>query len=159
KIEGFFRERGAPVFHEVSPLAEPAVFALLNERGYQPFEFTSVLFRPVQGGIPRQQARNDKVQVRQIGEGDRDLWARVAAQGWAESNAAALIQELGQVSSRTPGMVLFLAELEGRPIATGALSLRDGVALLAGASTIPEGRRQGAQLALLEGRLRHAAGH
>jgi GNAT superfamily N-acetyltransferase len=31
------------------------------------------------------------------------------------------------------------------------------VALLAGASTIPAARRQGAQLALLEARLRHAA--
>jgi hypothetical protein len=35
-------------------------------------------------------------------------------------------------------------------------SLLTGVALLAGASTIPEGRRQGAQLALLESRLRYA---
>ncbi len=33
----------------------------------------------------------------------------------------------------------------------------DGVALLAGASTIPDARRQGAQLALLEARLRYAA--
>jgi len=31
--------------------------------------------------------------------------------------------------------------------------------LLAGASTVPEGRRQGAQLALLDARLRHAAAH
>ena len=33
----------------------------------------------------------------------------------------------------------------------------NGVALLAGASTVPEGRRQGAQLALLDTRLRFAA--
>src|SRR6476660_4587436 len=41
-LEAFFRDRGAPVFHEVSPLADPATLALLTERGYQPFEFTSV---------------------------------------------------------------------------------------------------------------------
>jgi hypothetical protein len=34
--------------------------------------------------------------------------------------------------------------------------IHNGVALLAGASTIPEGRKQGAQLALLESRLRYA---
>jgi len=50
-----------------------------------------------------------------------------------------------------------LAELDGQPIATGGLSINDGVALLAGASTVPESRKQGAQLALLESRLRHAA--
>ena len=52
----------------------------------------------------------------------------------------------------------FLAELDGQPIAAAALFLSEGVALLAGACTIPEARRQGAQLALLEARLRHAAG-
>jgi hypothetical protein len=50
-----------------------------------------------------------------------------------------------------------LAELDGRAIATGGLYIRDGVALLAGASTIPDARHQGAQLALLEHRLRFAA--
>ena len=44
-------------------------------------------------------------------------------------------------------------------IAVGAMHLRDGVAHLAGASTIPEGRRRGAQLALLEHRLQYAAAH
>ena len=51
----------------------------------------------------------------------------------------------------------FIAELEGQAVAAAAVSLHDGVALLAGASTIPTARRQGAQLALLETRLRYAA--
>ena len=38
----------------------------------------------------------------------------------------------------------------------GADARRRGVALLAGASTVPEGRRQGAQRALLEARLQTA---
>jgi hypothetical protein len=51
----------------------------------------------------------------------------------------------------------FIAELNGNAIATGALTIAGDVALLAGASTIPSARRQGAQLALLEHRLRYAA--
>jgi hypothetical protein len=47
RLEGFFEERGAPVYHEVSPLADPQTFTLLNGRGYEPFEFTSVMFRPL----------------------------------------------------------------------------------------------------------------
>lgn len=42
-------------------------------------------------------------------------------------------------------------------IATGALAIRDGVALFAGASTVPEFRRRGAQKALLESRFVYAA--
>ena len=45
----------------------------------------------------------------------------------------------------------------GQPIATGTVCLGEGVALLAGACTVPEARKQGAQLALLEARLRAAA--
>lgn len=46
----------------------------------------------------------------------------------------------------------FIAELDGKPIATGMLFICDGVAQLGGASTILEGRRLGAQNALLEAR-------
>jgi hypothetical protein len=47
RLEAFFHERGAETHHEVSPLADPALVPLLNERGYQPFEFTSVMYRPI----------------------------------------------------------------------------------------------------------------
>ena len=50
----------------------------------------------------------------------------------------------------------FIAELDGKPGAAGALCLHDGVALFAGASTIPEMRRRGLQAALLEARKRYA---
>jgi hypothetical protein len=63
---------------------------------------------------------------------------------------------LGEITAKRSDGVCFLAELNGQAIATGVLLLHDGVALLGGASTIPEGRRQGAQLALLESRLRYA---
>src|SRR5262245_46106919 len=50
-LEEFFHGRGAPVHHEVSPLAEASLLALLNERGYRPLEFTSVLYRPIRPGL------------------------------------------------------------------------------------------------------------
>jgi hypothetical protein len=42
---------------------------------------------------------------------------------------------------------------------TGAVAIHDGVALLAGASTIPSARKRGVQAALLQARLAHAAAH
>jgi hypothetical protein len=50
KLESFFLERGAPVFHEVSPLAGHSLAALLSDRGYQPAEFTSVMYRQIRSG-------------------------------------------------------------------------------------------------------------
>jgi hypothetical protein len=54
---------------------------------------------------------------------------------------------------------LFLADIDGRPVAAGALNVADGVALLAGASTVPDARHRGAQLALLPARLAYASRH
>jgi GNAT superfamily N-acetyltransferase len=157
RIEGFFRERGAPVFHEVSPLADLTLLALLNDRGYQPVEFTSVMFRPIRPGARFAELRNESISVRMVRGDENELWARTAAKGWSEfTEVADFMLELAQVSAKSNALS-FLAELDGQPIATGALSIYEGVALLAGASTVPEGRKQGAQLALLDSRLRYAA--
>ena len=180
RLEAFFHERGAETHHEVSPLADPALVPLLNERGYQPFEFTSVMYRPIADQAGRQACTtsatdseragtasttdSDVMQafrpaVRQVGDDDRDhgLYARVAAEGWRDLGYADFMLEIGRVSANTDGLHLFVAESEGTAIAAGAVHLRDGVAHLAGASTVPEGRRRGAQLALLEHRLQFAA--
>jgi GNAT superfamily N-acetyltransferase len=158
KLEDFFQRRGAHVHHEISPLAEASLLTLLNERGYQPIELTSVMYRPIERGVQLASPSNEKVRSRLIRDGEEDLWARTAAKGWSELvEFADIILELSSITSKRAGGCSFLAELDGRPIATGAMFMHDGVALLAGASTIPEGRRQGAQLALLESRLRYAA--
>jgi GNAT superfamily N-acetyltransferase len=158
KIEEFYHQRGAPVFHEVSPLADPGLLTLLNERGYRPIELTSVLYRPIDRDLSLSVSRNERIVVRPVREGEQDLWARITAEGWSElPELTDFLLEIGQISSQRAGGTSFFAELDGRPIATGALSIVQGVAHLAGACTIPEGRRQGAQLALLENRLRYAA--
>jgi hypothetical protein len=160
EIENFFRTRGAPVFHEVSPLADASLLSLLNERGYQPIEFTSVMFRPISpDGDDLPAPRNDSVKVRIVNADEHELWAQTAARGWSEfTEFADQILELSRVSAKRAGAASFLAEIDGEPIATGGIGIYDGVVLLAGASTVPEGRRQGAQAALLGSRLRFAAG-
>ena len=155
RVEGFFEERGAPVYHEVSPLADPVTFMLLNGRGYEPFEFTSVMFRPLRAGAP---ARGESaVSVRVVGPEEHELWAQTAARGWSEFEGLGdFMLGLSRVSAARKHAPSFLAEHDGKAVATGALSIREGVALLAGASTVPEARRRGAQLALLDARLAYA---
>jgi acetyltransferase (GNAT) family protein len=166
RLEAFFHARGAPAYHEVSPLADPALVPMLNERGYHPFEFTSVMYRSISraatepdGGQSRSpSATACGPAVRLVGEDEGELYARVAAEGWRESGYGDFMLEIGRVSANTDGLRLFVAELDGVAIAAGAVHVREGVAHLAGAATIPEGRRRGAQLALLEHRLQYAAG-
>lgn len=155
QIEEFFRSRGAQVCHEVSPLAGVELAATLVARGYRPIEFTSVMHRPVESLA----ASNPRVRTRRIQPGEERMWSEISAEGWSETpELREMLLEFGQVVSLTEGTLAYLAELDGKPVATGVLRCDGGVALFAGASTIPSARNQGAQRALLEARMRHASG-
>jgi len=157
RIEQFFMDRGSDVFHEVSPLADPSTFTLLNERSYKPIEFTSVLFRPITKDLVLSARPNNNVKVHVTSADEKETWTETAFQGWSEfTELIDFLRDMGKVHSHSTSPS-FLAELDGQPIATGMLTIHDGIALLAGASTIPKARRQGAQLALLEYRLRYGA--
>jgi len=159
EIEDFFRSRGAEVFHEVCPLADPSVFELIRKRRYQPVEFSNVLYRPIDPDLRLHAPRNEEIKVRVTGKDEADLWAQTVCEGWSDfPEVADFLKELNQVMAQSTGLS-FLAELNGQPVAAGALTIAGDVALLAGASTVPSARRQGAQNALLEERLRYAASH
>ena len=155
-IERFFKSRGAAVNHEVCPLAGVEVFATLARRGYKPVELSSVLYRPIDATtrVPA----NPGLTVRRVEQSDAALYAKVSSQGWSEQPE--LMQYIeGFARLSVACATCFVAEKDGTPLATAALFMHEGTALLAGASTIPSGRRQGAQNALLDTRLQTAASH
>jgi GNAT superfamily N-acetyltransferase len=155
-LERFYSERSAPVFHEVSPLADPIVLELLPRRRYVPVELTSVMFRSIDQESVRIPA--GAVRARPIRPGEEDVWSDVASGGWREyPELAPFVSEAAFVMARRPDGCLFLTEIDGQPIAAGALALFEKVALLAGASTLPQARGRGAQNALLAERLAYAA--
>jgi hypothetical protein len=155
RIEAFYGERSAPVFHEVSPLADKTLLPLLASKGYCPVEFTNVMYLPLAARATN--AGNKGVRVRIAGATEREIWAQTATEGWQDSTEFAdLVLDLARVAAARDGAKSFLAEIDGIPIAAGVLLIHGGVALLAGASTIPRWRKRGAQLALLEARLRDA---
>ena len=154
-IEGFFAARGSAVIHEVSPLAGVDLFATLAQRGYRPVELSSVMFRPIEGGGPAVTV-NPRIRVREVAPADAALYASVSARGWSEATEVqAFIEGFARIS--VDYATCIVAEIDGVAIATAALFTWDGVGLLAGASTVPEGRRQGAQSALLDWRLKRLA--
>jgi GNAT superfamily N-acetyltransferase len=156
RIEQFFLDRGAQVDHEVSPHAGVAALDLLCARHYKPIEISNVMYRSVNPPESESDAR-----VRVTGPPEAQLWATVNAQGWAHEHP-----ELEQWFEKTAALFAarhhtpcFLAELDGQPAAAAALCLHEGVALFAGASTLPQMRRRGLQALLLQERMRYAFDH
>jgi GNAT superfamily N-acetyltransferase len=155
-IEAFFLDRGSDVFHEVSPLAGAATFTLLSERGYRAIELTTVLVQPLAGGAAEPSIPPD-LTVRVARPDEATAWVETSVTGWGERpELADHIRKVATVMFHNPAVLSFVAERGGVPIATGALGLHEGTALLAGASTVPAERGRGAQRALLAARLAEA---
>ena len=158
-IEAFFKKHNAPVLHEVSPMADAEIIPLLNERGYQPVELTSVMYQPINGAERINLPTNPQIKTRIIAKDEVKLWAQTSADGWRSEmpELGDFMFQFGNIGAQCAGAFPFIAELDGTPISTGALFVYEDIAVLAGASTVPEGRKQGAQNALLAARLRFAA--
>ena len=97
-IERFFLDRGADVYHEVSPLAGVAAFSLLCSRQYRPVEISSVMYRPTEKTAVED---HGPIRVRVIGPEEAQLWTGIRAKGWAHEHPefGDFIQQLAAVSS------------------------------------------------------------
>ncbi len=157
EIEAFFEKHNAPIFHEVSPMADASLMGLLSDRGYRPMELSSVMYLPLDSD-PKTRPLNAQITTRVINRDEADIWARTAANGWSTEMPGMedFMFNFCRIGAQCAEAFPYIAELDGDPISTGALLIYEDVALLAGASTIPEGRNRGAQTALLDARLRHA---
>lgn len=157
-IERFLNEHGAQVMHEVSPMAGVATLNLLCARGYRPFEISSVLYRAVE--MPKDM-HPDGVRVRVVDEDEAQLWSSINARGWTHEHPELedFVRDAGVLMTARAASPCFLAEVDGKPGAAGALTIHEGVALFGGAATVPELRRRGLQSALLHERMRYAAEH
>jgi len=157
-IERFFLEKGAQVHHEVSPFAGVSTLELLCSRRYQPIEISNVMFRPV-AALAR--ADCGHVRVRLSGPDEAPLWAGISSRGWTHEHPElfASLKHFGVICASRQDSRCFLAEFDDQPGAAAALSIHEGVALFAGAATVPELRRRGLQSALLQDRMNYALEH
>ncbi|MGD9590149.1 MAG: hypothetical protein AB7Q37_12580 [Pyrinomonadaceae bacterium] len=155
ELESFFKKRGAPVFHEVSPMADQSILGLLAERGYRPIELTSVMCRELDPDLPLEPRTDSRVTARVIDQGEVELWARTSAEAWKTEHPGLgeFMLNFGTVSAQCAGAYPYIGHLDGTAVSTGMLFVYDDICILAGASTVPSGRRQGAQNTLLRARL------
>lgn len=144
-FEAFSVQYGQPAtLHLLSAFAAP-VLPLLKERGYG-LEYVLHAYVHDLANLPEQAP----IQIRAEEAG---AWAALAARGFGPG-----AEEIMSVVAHAPGTRLFVAEMNGMPAATAALSVTGGVAAFHGTATFPEFRARGLQTALLAHRLQAAAG-
>jgi GNAT superfamily N-acetyltransferase len=164
EVERAFAACHAPVQVELANLADPAIGALLTERGYRLVSFENVLGLALDGEIER--VTPPGVDVRPSGEDEFESWLDVVVEAVAHPDARGVPSHeefprevvAGAMRDFTAAGVLRYIALRDGVVAGGAsYRVAEGVAQFTGAATAPEHRRHGVQTALLSARLAAAA--
>jgi GNAT superfamily N-acetyltransferase len=151
RMEQFYFDRGSDSLIDLCPMADAAVIEEITRRGYHVIEFNNVMARPllVHDKFYQPPAALD---IRIAGAGETALWCHTVARGF--TNLDSPPEEMTSMMSSIRGFgQAYLAAGGG-----AAMSIRNGVALLSGDATVPEGRGKGVQSALIRARLAEAAG-
>jgi len=150
RMEAFFRSRGAPPVVDLCPLADPSLVAQLAQRGYRLTEFNNVLVRPL-AGI---EAAPPSAPVRLAEVREAELWAETVCRGFIERDQLTEDElDVGRIIFRMPSARCWFAFSGDHPVAAGAMSIREGLAILFGDSTVRGFRGAGWQSALIAARV------
>ena len=164
QIERAFTACGAAVQIELAHLAEPAIGALLTERGYRLVSFENVLGLAVERTPER--ITPPGVEVRPCGDGEFESWLDVVVEGFAHPDTQGVPsheefpREVIAGAERdfaAAGVTRYIALRDGVVAGGASLRMADGIAQLTGAATASAHRRRGIQTALLSARLADAA--
>ena len=164
EIERAFTTCGAPVQIELAHLTDPAICALLGERGYQLASFENVLGRALTSAPER--ITPPGVEVRLSGDEEFEAWLDVMADGVAhpdtqgapspgEFRREVLARAMRDLAAA--GVMRYVALHDGIIAGGARFRMAEGVAQFIGAATAPAHRRRGVQTALLSARLADAA--
>jgi hypothetical protein len=155
-MEAIFFGRREPARVVVCPLADPSLVAGLGRRGYRLSRFENILSLPL--------VRDDSapfltpgIEVRPIDRGEGSLYAKVVAPNFVGSGESS--DDVLDMMATMLGMEhasSFLAFIDGEAVGGGAVFIHRGLALLAGAATLPPYRNRGVHAALHHARLAFA---
>ena len=155
RLEDFYRTRREAVRVECCPLADPTLFQHFGEKGYTAAEFSSVLVRSLDD--PGDSSTSSEIAIEKVPAEEIELWTLTVAQGFAEHfPVTAEMLNVMKMFALGPAAECYLARIQGAVAGGATLAIRDGIAGLFGASTLPQFRRRGVQSALLQTRLRRA---
>jgi GNAT superfamily N-acetyltransferase len=165
KIEQVFSARRAPVQVELAHLADPAIGALLTDRGYRLTSFENVLGLALEGRP--EPVTPTGIEVRPSRDDEFESWLDVVIEGFAhpdiqgvpshEEFAREAIARAVRDLTVAAGIMRYVALRNGAIAGGASIRMADGVAQLTGAATAPAHRRRGVHTALLSARLADAA--
>jgi GNAT superfamily N-acetyltransferase len=153
RLEAFYFGRREPCRVFVCPMADPSLVEGLGRRGYRLSGFENFLAMPL---VPdaTEPPPLPGIEIHPADPDAADLYASVVAPNFAGPEGPT--DDLSDLIASMFGIEhssAFLAFVDGQPAGGGAVLIHRGVALLAGAATLPAYRNRGVHAALHHARL------
>lgn len=155
EILDFYRLRDRKVQFEIIPsLVDQKFLQVLSDKGfYQSGFHTSLYITPKNFDDEYHQS----VRIEELKENDFETYATIHCRGTGlPDEGIPYVAENNRVLYNRPGWKFFIAYLNNTPAATGVMFMKDKLASLTFAATLPDFRNQGLQLNLLKKRIEEA---
>ena len=155
EIVRYYEERGRQPQFEITPgSGTRTLFRALHDRGFAQSGFHATLYRSSPFGVDPGEGRNEGVRVRELAIEDATLYATIHCRGTGLGDEGIdPVRRNNEVLMGREGWRFFAAETEEGTGAVGVLFIKDRMATLAFATTLPAFRGRGMQSALLRGRI------
>jgi hypothetical protein len=151
----FYTTREIPVRFELTPThVSSDLLTYLNKAGFYQSDFHTTLYGSL---MQNAVAVDEKIAIRELESHEFDLFAEIYTQGF--QMPAFLQSGIAQNNAILHGndhWTFYLASVDDEPAGIGVVFVKDGIATLAAAATVPHLRNKGVQLALIQQRIHHA---
>ncbi|MFE7060886.1 GNAT family N-acetyltransferase [Sutcliffiella sp. NPDC057660] len=155
EILDFYRQKEIPVRFEVTPAhASTELFHQLHRLGFYQSDFHTTLYMPISEVSA---SADDSLSIRKMEKHEASTYADIYVQGFqmpaflkdgvAQNNAVLFDDNR---------WTFYLASVDGEPAGIGVIFIKDRIATLAAAATLPSFRNRGIQRALIQERIHQA---
>lgn len=149
RVEAFNTAHESDTVLELCPVVEPTLLALIQERGYRIVQFENLLVANLTVA-PAEPALAP--QLRCVRADEHVSWAHLMARAFFSRDEVTAEEAALGVPFAAQAQT-YVAEVDGLPVATGAMWLDGDIAFLMTDGTLPAFRGRGLQQALIQRRL------
>jgi GNAT superfamily N-acetyltransferase len=162
KIIDFYHQKEIPVRFELSPaFVSSDLLAYLSTMGFYQHDFHTVLYRSLSSVCKAiDSSFSSSITIRELKKNEFELFADIYTKGFQmPSFLKNGVAQNNEVLYDDKDWTFYLAIVENESAGIGVQFMRDGIATLAAAATLPSFRNMGVQSALIKHRIDQAYIH
>lgn len=159
KILDFYKQKEIPVRFELTPAhTSSELLTRLSEAGYYHNDFHTALYDPLYNELETSYKLNEqKITIRKLKRNEFDTYAEIYTKGFQmPAFLKSGVAQNNEVLYNIKNWGFYLASYQNEPAGIGALFIKDGIATLAAAATLPNIRNKGIHSALIRHRIYQA---